>query len=427
MIRGSLMPAGDEDIFKFSNTSAQRVGVKFDLWNRTTGVNAACGNAIDPGLLIKDAAGTRLASNDDRQGVVDRCPGVVITLAPGESVYAQVVDAGDNSVIDSYGLQAAYFAITCGDGVRGPGETCDDGNTTPGDGCSAACALELTAEVEPNGTQAEAAASALEITGSATIQGSIAGAGDVDVYRVAVAAPTVVRFETLTSFYDCTAPTATDVRLFDAAGAPIFADVPTGTSHPGSSGISGCGAIVMPLPAGTYYVSVEERGNDAAIATYYLSIGFEADRTAETEPSNTRGSNDTTAIADKHLLDGSEIYVFGDHLDTEDVDVYAITVPPLGRIRAEVVEGDRPAETCEGGGVDTLMKLYDPGGTLLAQDEDGGRGLCSLLDGSGNSPLTLLAKNPTLTRRTYYLSVERSPMAFGQAQQFVYRLQVTIR
>jgi hypothetical protein len=240
----------------------------------------------------------------------------------------------------------------------------------------------------------------------------------VDTYQVTVATPTVVRLETLASLYGCNI--TTDVRLFDAAGAPILADV-TGL------GISGCGSIVVFLDAGTYVVSVEEPGNDATIADYFLSVDYQDDRGVESEPTMTTGVNDTTMTADANLVNGNNVYVFGDHLAADDIDVYAFTVPPFARIRAEVIEGDFASETCGSNGIDSHLTLFDQNGVQLAIDDDNGRGFCSLIDGTGQAPLHAAARNNSTTAQTYFLRVQRPTLAVGQEQTFVYRLQVTLR
>ena len=112
---------------------------------------------------------------------------------------------------------------------------------------------------------------------------------------------------------------------------------------------------------------------------------------------------------------------------TGDVDVYAITVPPNGRLRAEVIEGNRQTETCEGGGVDSRLMLLDDAGTLIAEDNDTGRGLCSLIDGTGTTPLDPTSRNTSSIAKTYYLVVRASPLASTNGGEFVYRLQVTVR
>ncbi|HWO17625.1 MAG TPA: DUF4215 domain-containing protein, partial [Kofleriaceae bacterium] len=419
MIRAAIAPAGDEDVYLLRNTSTTPQVVTLNIWNPQLGVGQPCGTTFDSVLHIRTAAGASLALNDDRNGVLntDLCSAVMYQLAPGASVYAHVSVYDDNLAIPAYVLDVAFRGIVCGDAVIGPTEQCDDGNTTSGDGCNATCQIETRAEVEPNNTNAQAMTNAVQITGDITLQAAITPLADVDTFQLTVATTTVVRFEALTSLYEC--PTATiDLRLFNSAGTSIVTDL-TG------KGIGGCGAIVIPLDPGTYFIRAEERGNNATIASYLLQVDYQTNLGAEPEGSNVTGVNDTPATADRNLLGGDNVYVFGNHLDTEDVDVYAITVPGLARIRAEVVEGNRAMETCESLGVDSRLTLFDQNGVQMVDDDDGGRPYCSMIDGSGAVPLDPGAKNVTTSPQTYYLMVRRSDLAVGGEQTFSYRLQVS--
>jgi cysteine-rich repeat protein len=416
LLLAKIAPLGDEDVFAFENPSAGPVLVRFDLWNSALGVGAPCGATIDTVLVIRNAAGAALATNNDRNGLADRCSGLEIALAAGERVYAHALAYNDNLPIAGYVLQAVYTTPVCGNDALEPGEQCDDGNTAGGDGCSATCQAELVLEAEPNNTFAEADASALQLTGRATIQGSISAPGDVDIYRLTLAAPAVVRFETFATPFDCNM--ATVVRLFDAAGAPIIADL-------AGAGISQCGALVFRLDAGTAFVQVEEPGNDAAIASYVLDVSIQEDRGAESEPIGEQGGNDTIATASTNLLGGRDVVVFGDHSLETDVDIYAIQVPPRARIRAEIIEGDRAVETCESNGVDSTLSLLDETGALITSDWDGGRGYCSLLDGTGSTPRNASARNDSPVARTLFLRVQATGTI--AQRQFQYRLQVTLR
>ncbi|MDQ3366848.1 MAG: DUF4215 domain-containing protein [Myxococcota bacterium] len=451
-ILAKLTPSGDEDVFAFMNPTAGSVLVRFDTWNMGPGrgIGVPCGTTgvglIDTGLNLRTAAGVVLDSNNDRNGTTDRCSGLTLLMAPGETVYAHVVEFGDNAVIAGYLLDVVYTPIVCGDGFVAPSEGCDDSNTTDGDGCSSTCQLELVCgngvlqtgeqcddantsnndgcsmacvienqvtEVEPNETTAEATASSVQIVGNAFVAGAIGTAGDVDRFQVTVATATTVRFETFTSSGDCSAATL-DLRVFDGASNSLVSDL-------AGSGIAECGAVVIFLAAGTYYVQVEERGNNATVGAYLLQVAFQGNGGTETEP------NETTATASTNLANANETFVFGNHLTFGDVDVYAITVPPNGRIRAELVEGDRQAETCESGGLDSRLVLLDNLGAQVAEDNDSGRGFCSLIDGTGTTPLDATARNPSAIAKTYYLMVVASGFATPGGGQFVYRLQVTLR
>jgi cysteine-rich repeat protein len=448
-VLAKLAVAGDEDVFAFTNPLTGPVQVRFDIWNLAVGkgFGVPCAATINPGLNIRNAAGTVLLNNDDRNGATDRCSGLTFTMTAGQTVYAHVVDESDNTAIASYVLDVTYAPVICGDTIVGPTEQCDDGNAMDGDGCSATCQWELicgngmvqageqcddansanndgcsstcmienqVTEGEPNNNGSDADANTVQISGNAFVAGAITPAGDVDRYKVTVATATTVRFETFTAWGDCSTATL-DLRLFDSGGSPIVSDL-------AGSGINECGAIVMFLAAGTYYVQVEERGNNATVASYRLQVAFQTDGGTETEP------NETTLQASANLVSVNETFVFGDHMMTDDVDVYAITVPPNGRLRAEVIEGNRQTEACESGGVDSRLMLYDDAGTLLTEDNDTGRGLCSLIDGTGTTPLDPTSRNTSSTMaKTYYLVVGRSPLASTTGGQFVYRLQVTVR
>jgi len=107
--------------------------------------------------------------------------------------------------------------------------------------------------------------------------------------------------------------------------------------------------------------------------------------------------------------------------------VFAITVPAGKSLRAEIIEGD-VMETCESGQVDSLLSLYDATGALLGEDDDFGRGFCSLIDGTGNPSASGFASQ--LVAGTYYLQVQATPLAQVPGDttgQFNYRLALTIR
>ena len=430
--RASITPIGDEDVFAVTNMGAVAITVQADTWDLTLGLNRPCPTATtDTGINVKDAAGVLTTSNDDRVSGSDACSRVSFGLLPGQTRYLQVVEYADNAVITKYALVVTATAIVCGNGgAPGFGEECDDGNVVNGDGCSATCQLETAVnEVEPNTTSADAdaAPAGLQIAGDKLIRGSIGPlTTDVDRYKVTVAAQTVIRFETFGPIPGNCDTQTTVLRLFDSAGVAI------GTAADSTSnGINACSAIVMPLAAGTYYIQVEESGLNALIAKYFLEVDFQTDKGMELEAVNTSGLNDTFATASANLLASNNTYVFGDHTLGTDIDVYSITVPAGGRIRAELVEGNRgtvlPAETCESFGIDSVIELRDQLGAVLGSDDDDGRGFCSMIDGTGTTPLDAFARNATAVPQTYYLGVKASVPAGGAAAVFEYRLQVTIR
>jgi hypothetical protein len=95
-------------------------------------------------------------------------------------------------------------------------------------------------------------------------------------------------------------------------------------------------------------------------------------------------------------------------------------------VRLEIIEGDRAVETCESNGIDSRLTLFSPALVQLEDDDDAGRGFCSLLDGTGTAPLDPLAH--TLAAGTYFVQVRASSFSqAGAAGQFTYRLVATVR
>jgi cysteine-rich repeat protein len=82
---------------------------------------------------------------------------------------------------------------SCGDGYldKTAGEACDDGNVAAGDGCSAVCALEDYAEVEPN----NGTITARNIGGYRQVSGTISGAADFDYFKVTLARRSHLEFD----------------------------------------------------------------------------------------------------------------------------------------------------------------------------------------------------------------------------------------
>jgi cysteine-rich repeat protein len=436
-INGFIKPSADKDFYSFvvpANTLGTITATTIDNFLGVT----CTSKTVDTFLTLYTAASVTITSNDDVDASTNYCSTLTASsLVPG-TYYIEVKASSLASITTfAYTLQANLTLSVCGNGVTeigeecdgGPtcaanctllpacgdnrvsgAEQCDDGNTTAGDGCSATCVWETIAEIEPNGTTAQAdanavAATPLLITGSTNITGSFATAADVDIFKVTVAATSTVRFEIFdVNGHDCVAMPTTTMKLLDGAAVQISQDF-AGSSV--VSGINNCAAIVHTLPAGTYYIQLAT----GAVGSYLFQAKFETDDGSETEP------NDSKATA--NATPGRELVVLGAGVDT-DLDWYAITLPTVGlSVRAEVIEGATgSATTCESLNLDTLLTLYNSAGASLVVDDDDGRGFCSAIDGTGATPFDPGAHN--LAAGTYYLEVE----SFAT---FPYRLAVTTR
>jgi hypothetical protein len=256
---------------------------------------------------------------------------------------------------------------------------------------------------------AQANASTLQLTGDAIVLGSIGAIGDLDLFRLQLAADSVVRFETFDgTLTSCTAITTT-MRVLNSVGGVVSSDTV-------ASGIQSCAALVLNLTAGTYYVEVTETGNNATIPTYSMEVDVQSNAGTEVEPNDVQ--------LQSTVFGGTDVFIFGGHQIVADSDYYQVTVPVGSSIRAEIIEGSG-AETCESNGIDSFLTLYDAAGVSLVTDDDDGRGYCSQIDGTGSGAS---AKDPTahnLSGGTYYIKVT----AFGSAAagMFDYRLVLTIR
>jgi cysteine-rich repeat protein len=381
LISATINPVGDDDVFAISNPGPGYTVVSLETYGP---VPLACDAATDTQMFLLAPTGLQLAF-DDNTGIANCSLLSNVVIPPGVTLYVRIIEAGDNAALaGGYHLHIRFDPVVCGDDLAGPGEQCEDGNTANGDGCSATCVLEgAIQEIEPNGTGAQADANGIVISDDAFLAGGIGPAlGDVDRFRINLAAPQQVRFETFTTLGQCNGGFATTLRLFD------------------------------------------ETGNNSFLPTYVLEVQMLGDAGTEGEP------NEDQANASLNLTGGvSDVYVFGDHSVGTDSDYYAIDVPVDGSsLRLEVVEGDRAIETCEGLGIDSQLTLFNSAGMQLVTDNDDGRGLCSVIDGTGfgTTPQDLNAHD--LAAGTYFVQVG-APLAAqaGASGQFIYRLVATVR
>ena len=269
-------------------------------------------------------------------------------------------------------------------------------------------------EVEPNGTTAQADARAADPSpvvsnGNSVIAGSIGSIGDKDVFRLDLTAASIIRIESFdASGVDCVVGSEPVVRVINSSGVNTYTD--------NASGIGSCGALSVRLSSGTSYIQVEDAGNDQTIAAYRLEAA------KFTLAPNESENNGTLATADP--LGGNGVTLSGDHEIAADVDFFSFTVTDGKSVRAEIIEDN--VETCESNGVNSRLALLDSAGNLLAEDDDGGRGACSLIDGTGGVPKDAGVHN--LGAGTYYLRVDATQATVAPAaQQFDYRLTLTTR
>jgi len=400
LIVGALSPAGDEDVYAFTNPGAGYAMVRFDTWSLAPGfaVGTPCGSSINLGLHIRDAAGTSLQSNDDRNGSSDRCAGLLFALAPGATVYAHVVESGDDSAVAGYALEVTYSPVVCGDGEVETGEQCDDGGTSDGDGCSATCLLEGVAELEPNddgtldtgasgitGNDFDAAAAQGPFSADTMILGSLGPAGDEDVFAFTNpgAEHVVVRFDlwNIANGYTvgdaCGSSINTGLHIRDASGTSLQSNDDRNGSSDRCSGTT-----YVIAPGATVYAHVVESGDNAEIEEYALEVTYVATAVVETEP-NDDGMPDTGA-ANTTGNDFSSANASGPYSTSTvivaaispagDEDVYALANPGSEDVTVRVdfwrLGATYGVGVPCGSSVDTGLHIRDASGSSLMENDD---------------------------------------------------------
>ena len=98
------MPTGDEDVFAISNTGADPAEVYLETFNGGFG---ACTGGLDTQIRIRDASGAVLAFSDDA-GMNRFCTFLPYVIPPATTVYAHVIDFGDNTTAAAYSLHVSF-------------------------------------------------------------------------------------------------------------------------------------------------------------------------------------------------------------------------------------------------------------------------------------------------------------------------------
>jgi cysteine-rich repeat protein len=256
--------AGDEDTVAVVNDGTNPVQLTAETFG-PGGVGTCVG--IDTEINIRDAAGTELA-NDDEGGIAS-CFLETFIINLGEILFVHTVDFLDNTAVASYFLAIRFVELVCGDGVIVAGEGCDDGNTGIGDGCSDLCQVEpgficdnttppsvctaIDFEHEPNNDQATANDFvALDLDVDGEVFGDIGVAGDIDFYRITLAATGNITAETIDGAAGTTCVSnvlESQIQIFDAAGVELDFD------DDGGAGFCSL-ATATAQPPGDYFIVV---------------------------------------------------------------------------------------------------------------------------------------------------------------------------
>ena len=343
--------------------------------------------------------------------------------------------------------QPSACNTTCGDGILAGTEACDDGNTKDLDGCSSTCVVDTFPETEPNNSTATANG---PFSPGVLISGSIAPGSDADWYQITVPATADLHVET----YDASGPTSclnidTLVTLYASDGTTVIASDDDGGTNACSRLDGTTSAALRHIPAGTYYVKVEEAGNDKAIPGYKLVVTYDAlcgdgtvsgaeecdggagcaatcdripvcgdgfvDAPETCDDGNTMDGDTCSATCETSVLMETEpnntsaqaldgfappVLYQGAISPATDVDFYAIKLDQTSDLTVESFDVNGPGSCV---GVDTLLRLYATDGTTVLLERDlGGLGACGKID--SKKPGDGAARH--LPAGTYFVSVE---------------------
>jgi len=104
LVTGALNPIGDEDVFAIRNAGATPAEVYLETFNGGFG---ACTDGLDTQIRIRDASGTVLAFDDDAS-TGRFCSFLPYVIPPTTTVYAHVIDFGDNTTAAAYSLHISF-------------------------------------------------------------------------------------------------------------------------------------------------------------------------------------------------------------------------------------------------------------------------------------------------------------------------------
>ncbi len=467
LIRGAITPDSDVDMYRLTVTGT--ADLRLDTFDGAyTGSGPESCATIDTILDLLNADGSVRALDDD--GGIEACssihPGLTPAAArlPAGTYFIRVRPYGTSSIPD-YKLRIQFQAL-CGDGVRQTPEQCDDGNTAGGDGCPATCRPEKMPEVENNNTAAMA-----QVLASlpSLIGGAISPGTDQDMFRFTLNATADLEIETYDGSY--TGMNAETCQDIDTVLELIAANGTTTLDSDDESGINMCSSLtpstsraVKRIAPGTYFARVTSYGG-SVLPAYSVAIRYRAlcgdgavtgseecdggagctatcerspscgdgnldypescedSNTAngdgcsstceipglqsEVEPNNTRAEADARASGSPPVLITGTTGISSAFQTYQDVDVYKLQLQAARTVRLETFHGGLSRCTP---GLDTLVQLSNAAGTQLGSDDDGGMGLCSLLELS-------------LQAGTYYVTVDR----LGADDPESYTLQVTFQ
>jgi len=354
---GSLLPRGDADFFSFE------VPDGVDL----QGVNALLVETDGPSLgdtvlVLYQYSNVEqrylpIASDDDSG--IDYWSRLLVPVSPGNRYIVRV----EETAYPLDGIEQYALLLT---------------------------PLALAADQEPNNTVAEAVVldAASPTTATWTAEGLLDVGDAIDFYQLSLDAPALLQVWTESQSqaggYDSL------LSLYTSGGDLVTAN--------DDSGDSLWSHVVVPLDAGSYYITVEMAVGGASMLPYRLrAVAQDVTRVTESEPNETP---DTAQVLD---WTGSGATLIEAAIGQEgDIDAFRFTLDAEATVVFET--GPRPGSTTDS---DTTLSLYDEALSSVAYNDDA-NGSWSRIE-------------ETLEPGTYYVIVE----SYFSDSSFEYMLLMT--
>ncbi|MBI2374538.1 MAG: DVUA0089 family protein [Deltaproteobacteria bacterium] len=335
-------------------------------------------------------------------------------LEPG--TYFLVVMSFEATGAPNLKLRVELLPGGCGNGILEPAtETCDDGNTTAGDGCNATCRPEASMTISPPGGRfpialpdpSSTVTFGLTIANGQSVTASVTpanGAADCDPYpRLAFLDPAFVELG------DSYGDFETGCASIDATRGDAFAsDLPAGTYYLFVQNLGGaagnlqlnvvirnaaCGNGIIEARSGEQCDDGNTAVGDGCDAQCHLAGSF----TQEVEPNSDAATATPSGIAGQ-----TQVTVGGSISPANDVDWWKLTLTAQASLSAATFTNLADPASCATG-TDTVVTLYDSAGTALGENDDTASGmLCSTLDATHSDPVNA---TQNLAAGTYYVGV----------------------